>query len=377
MGANPMKAHFHVALFLVACGSDDNGSGSNAPSGCSGSEYCAEDHWVCRPGIAKDYCADEQTATVIAADGSQTTETLPKADNPDVDCFYVYPTVALTQPAGNIPDFSNLEDILVPVRAQAAPFSAVCRVFAPLYHQITLSTYGAPGGDAALETAYADVEAAFDAYLSNWNGGRDFIVMGHSQGAHMIRRLLQRKLETDDALRSRMVAALPIGSVGDITVPVGELVGGTFEELALCASKEERGCMITYDSAAATVAGTGALPAGQTTDLACVNPAAVGSDELTSFRETLIPTLKYAGQFGMGQAPDYPTTFVAFHGLYSGACVRGSTGAVNLQVSYTPPATTTLPSPVNLETQIMHVLDYSFPLGDLLDVTQAKIDARP
>jgi hypothetical protein len=378
-----MKLPYVLALLLLACGSDDGGGKGDdtgdspdaaAPVKCTGGDYCDDDKWVCRPGIENDYCAEEQTATILAPDGSESTRTLPKADAPEVDCFYVYPTVALTQPIGNIPDFSNLEDILVPVRAQAVPFTAVCRVFAPFYHQITLSTYGSPQFEEAIETAYTDVEAAFDTYMNTWNGGRDFVLFGHSQGAHMTRRLLQRKIETDDALRSRMVVALPIGPVGDITVPPGEVVGGTFEKLPLCTSKAERGCVVTYDSTAAVVAGSGTAPAGATADVACVNPAAIGSDEIATFRQTLIPTMRYAGQFGMGQAPDLPTTFVGVEGLYSGACARSAVGAMALQVSYTPPSGATLASPVNLQTQLMHIVDYSFPLGDLLDITQAKID---
>jgi len=367
-------AFLALGLPIVGCGSD---STSEDAAPCSGSEYCQEDLWVCRPGIAHDYCAEEQSVTVLAPDGTQSTETLPKATNPAVDCFYVYPTVALTQPVGNIPDFSNLTDVLVPVRAQAVPFSAVCRVFAPLYHQITLTTFGTAEQDQYLQVAYADVEAAFDTYMSSWNGGRDIILLGHSQGSHMLRRLLQRKIETDDALLSKMVVAMPIGPVGDITVPVGETVGGTFQKLPLCASEQERGCIIAYDSVAAVVAGSGTAPAGQTLDPACVNPAALGSTEVMPFRETLVPTKNFAGQFGMGQAPDYPTTFVGFYAFYSGACARGSSGGLGLQLSFTPPAGTTLASPVNLETQLMHILDYSFPLADLLDVAQAKIDAKP
>jgi len=371
-----MRIALALAFLLVGCSSDST-DGDSGSGPCSGSEYCQDDLWVCRPGIAHDYCAEEQTATVIGADGTQSTETLPKATNPEVDCFYIYPTVALTQPVGNIPDFSNLADILVPVRAQAVPFSAVCRVFAPLYHQITLNTFGSAEAEKDLDIAYADVEAAFDTYLSSWNGGRDFILLGHSQGSHMLRRLLQRKIETDEALRSKLIVAMPIGPVGDITVPVGESVGGTFQTLPLCTSTDERGCIIAYDSVAAVVAGSGTALSGQTADPACVNPAAIGSSELAPFRETLIPTKNSAGQFGMGQAPDFPTTFVAFYGFYSGACARSTAGALGLQVSFTPPPGTTQPSPVNLETQLMHILDYSFPLGDLLDDARAKIAAKP
>lgn len=70
-------------------------------------------------------------------------------------------------------------------------------------------------------------------------------------------------------------------------------------------------------------------------------------------------------------------SFLAIYDFYSGACARGSSCGLGLQVSFTPPAGTTLASPVNLETQLMHILDYSFPLADLLDLAQAKIDAKP
>ncbi|MBM4364032.1 MAG: hypothetical protein FJ104_15235, partial [Deltaproteobacteria bacterium] len=98
---------------------------------------------------------------------------------------------------------------------------------------------------------------------------------------------------------------------------------------------------------------------------------------LTKFRETLIPTKQYAGQFGAATAPDYPTTFLSLRGYYSGACARGAAGGLSLQVSYTPPAGAPATSQVDLEKQLMHLLDYSFPMGDLLDVVGAKIDARP
>src|SRR4051794_20608196 len=87
-------------LSLPACGSgDDDSSPSefdpNKPISCEGEGYCPNDMWLCRPGSDKNYCREKQTATVFAADGSQSEETLPKAAKPKIDCFYVYPTVAV------------------------------------------------------------------------------------------------------------------------------------------------------------------------------------------------------------------------------------------------------------------------------------------
>lgn len=79
------------------------------------------------------------------------------------DCFYVYPTVST--------DTTTLSD-LVPdaaernvVRLQLARFGTKCRLFAPLYRQLTLAAMGrahAAGNESPdfLGLGYEDVRAA-------------------------------------------------------------------------------------------------------------------------------------------------------------------------------------------------------------------------
>jgi hypothetical protein len=64
------------------------------------SEFYSVDHrWLCRPDL-DDVCDADYDVTVIQADGSRTVEPFSPAEDPPIDCFYAYPTVAFDE-AGN------------------------------------------------------------------------------------------------------------------------------------------------------------------------------------------------------------------------------------------------------------------------------------
>ncbi|MCA9713043.1 MAG: DUF3089 domain-containing protein, partial [Myxococcales bacterium] len=157
--------------------------------------------------------------------------------------------------------FADHGPMLDPLLSQAARFTGQCRVFAPLYRQITFTTYARSDTEAYLEDAYVDVAAAFARYLE-LAPDRPFVIMGHSQGSHMTRRLIQRVIEPDAGLRGRMIAALLIG---------GDVLDDSFTEVPRCTSDEQVGCVIAYRSFAE------GYPPGTppTPGLTCVNPAAL------------------------------------------------------------------------------------------------------
>lgn len=381
-------SHRGLAVLLVlttwACGSPDDADGGTevepASEGCPASEtYCADDQWLCRPGIEQDYCVEETTLTVIEEDGSETLETLEVAEDPAVDCFYVYPTVRLAFSADLSPDYSNLQDILTPLRAQAQPFSSVCRVFAPLYHQASLGAYSSANRDEFLDEAFEDVLAAFDTYVEHYSEGRDFVLLGHSQGADMLARLIARRVEQDEGLLSRMVVAIPIGSVGRITVPAGETVGGSFDNVPVCSTREQRGCFVTWDSGIAGDANGERAAAGMETP--CVNPASFDY-EPTRLSGSYFITRQHTTGITSGSSPDYPTTFVVMRDAYTGRCVAASNGQNLFEIEFSPRDGDTRTELIPLDSlpnlpglPAMHLLDYAFATEDLLAVTQAKIDA--
>jgi Protein of unknown function (DUF3089) len=344
--------------------------------------YANASMWLCGAGAAHDYCLDPQTATAILPDLTQTTSTLGPASDPPVDCFYVYPSVDVTDPAGNIPTFSNLPDILDPVHEQAAPFSQVCKVYAPLYHQATYESYFSANADQYLEVAYADVAAAFQQYLTAWNGGRDFVLLGHSQGTHMLRRLIQRVIETNPDLQKHLVVAILNGSLGDITVPKGQLVGGSFQSTPLCTSDAQRGCLISVNTFAkgyepTSTYGTG-FSVGSNMDIACTNPAALagGKARLTSsafFTQFQNPNIDPP------QSSVVSTTFAVYGNLYAGECLPAVNGLSFFEIDPEPLAGDTRNNPIPFSNVYydpallgLHLLDYAFPMQDLIGAVQKR-----
>jgi hypothetical protein len=201
---------------------------------------------------------------------------VPVADRaePTFDCFYVYPTVSRAL-ATNAPRRVTPELAYV-VRAQAVRFQRVCRLFAPVYRQVTLLGLATGGysDEQARAVAHADVVAAWREYLATENDGRPFLLLGHSQGSLELVRLIREQIEPRAALRSRLVSAMLLG--GPVTVPVGADVGGTFRLLPACRSTNQAGCIVAYHTFADTppdpsLFGRTGLP-GQ--EVLCVNPAA-------------------------------------------------------------------------------------------------------
>ncbi len=176
-------------------------------------------------------CRTDLDATALGTDGKPVPVPFTAAPHPLADCFYVYPTVDMALVAGNHTDFADTSRMREVARAQVARFSSVCRVFVPLYRQMTIGTYFAPADEhqRRFETAYQDVLAAFRYYLAHFDDGRGIVLLGHSQGAQLVEKLLQTLFDDDPAMRARLVVAMPIG--GDVDVATGSTRGGTFHKL--------------------------------------------------------------------------------------------------------------------------------------------------
>ena len=213
-----------VVLVLANACSDDNDSLVEAFSG----PYADEALWLCKPGIAPDRCLDlDQDITHVFEDDNMAVFEHEAAVDATFDCFYVYPTVDLRGEPGNMLDLSDDTLMLRPLYNQAARFTGLCNVFAPKYRQMTIGSYSVddPLNSEFFMLGYADVEEAFDQYLLE-NPGRDFVLIGHSQGAHVLLELLENRFENARALRKRLISALVIGAGRRLEVPPGELSGG-------------------------------------------------------------------------------------------------------------------------------------------------------
>ena len=181
----------------------------------------------------------------MKADGSRSIETFTATADAKFDCFYVYPTVSL-DPTPNSDMVAGQEEKLV-AAFQAARFTKHCRVFAPLYRQVTLTALrsimlGKPvAADRAL--AYNDVKAAWQQYLEYDNHGRGVVLIGHSQGSGVIKALVADAIE-GTPVQKQIISVLIPGT--NVAVPEGKDVGGDLKSTPLCHRAGDTGCVVSY-----------------------------------------------------------------------------------------------------------------------------------
>src|ERR1700760_305302 len=109
-------------------------------------DYANPALWLCRPDLKDNKCKVDLDATVIAADGKTRIEKFVPAKDPKIDCFFVYPTVSMDPgwQSDFVPDRMEFDDI----KLQFARFGSVCRTFAPIYRQTTLTALRVASGGA-------------------------------------------------------------------------------------------------------------------------------------------------------------------------------------------------------------------------------------
>jgi pimeloyl-ACP methyl ester carboxylesterase len=339
--------------------------------------------WLCRPGERPNPCVTSLTTTVVRRNGHTSVVRTAPAASPPVDCFYVYPTVS-DEATVNANLRIGLPQIAV-ATTQAARFSQVCNVYAPVYRQITLSALDHPQritlADARI--TYRSVLTAFRSYLEHYNHGRGIVLIGHSQGATVLIKLIQQQIDDSAALRKRLVSALIMG--GNVTVPKGRTEGGDFAHIPACTSSGQTGCVVAYSSFAATPpadsqfarttsdAGVGLLaPRAPPRDLRilCVNPAAPAGG--TAPLDAYLPSFALSAMASPGQQLSVTTPWVAFPGEYTGHC-ETSGNATWLQVTPAAPGDHR-PSLTRVEQPAigLHVLDVNIALGDLVRLVAAQ-----
>jgi hypothetical protein len=342
--------------------------------------------WLCKPGANPNPCVGSLQTTVIDSSGQSHVENPPNAKRPPIDCFYVYPTVSDDKTTNS--DLSIDPEEVAIAQFQASRFSQRCRVFAPMYRQLTLQAIGAPSipHDAVL-TAYSDVLAAWKEYMRRYNHGRGVVLIGHSQGSGMLEQLIRQKIDKFRAARRGLVSAILLG--GNVTVKQGSNVGGVFRHVPGCRSARRTGCVIAFstfnqtppDNAVFGKPGAVSDFFGRSgrTDLQvlCTNPAALrgGSAPL----HTLTPTLEFPGTIGLGvkilyngSPPAAPTPWVEPQDHYTGRCVQ-SNGANVLMISPVDGARQLTPVPD--ATWGLHLADGNIALGNLVDDVGAETKA--
>jgi hypothetical protein len=354
---------------------DQADAGANADADEAGSQPTV---WLCRPGLASNPCEAPRGATAIAADGAATPEAAEAGGQP-IDCFYVYPTVS-AQPGINADLTIDPAETGVAI-AQASRFSEVCRVFAPMYRQITLAgLFSTSLDDAARERAYADVVAAWKDYLANDNQGRGVVLVGHSQGAYTLDRLIAEHVDGDDAVRAKLVSALLIG--GNVRVPEGADVGVDFQHVPACRARDQVGCVVGYSSfdeppGAGSRFGRTVTPGAR---VLCTNPADLAGSASADLHPYFPTSTGGSIVQPPGGGPAVATPWVTYPGLFRASC-KEQDGASWLQIDDVRAAGDVRPKLAGSlgPSWGLHLYDVNVALGDLVALVkhQAIVWAAP
>ncbi len=289
--------------------------------------------WFARPGMEND-----PSAWRPAADGSETpgdasndkageslTATAQAAETPaeapfpkgNAAIFFVHPTSYYSRSSWNAPlsdrDSDHRANLFV--QGMASAFADAGDLWAPRYRQATLGAFLATDrvtAGKAIDSAYRDVEEAFDAFLAAQPKDKPIILAGHSQGALHLTTLLRTKI-AGTPLAKRVVAAYIIGWPVSLDTDIAAL------GLPACQAPDQKSCIISWasfadpaDPAMVTDAYDGTIgfdgrPRADTRML-CTNPI-TGIPDTAAAAEANIGTLK-------------PT-----EGFKSGSLVAGKIGA--------------------------------------------------
>jgi hypothetical protein len=309
----------------------------------------------------------------------------PKAlANPPIDCFYVYPTVSDEKTGNSDLQIQSTERSIA--LYQVARYSQYCRVYAPMYRQVTLAGFALPGTSGSTSKAnralpVTDVENALEDYLTHDNHGRGFVLIGHSQGSLVLRTVIAQKVDPKPSVRRRLLSAILLG--GNVLVKRNSGIGGDFKHIPACRANTQLGCVIafsTFDQPVPPKSLFGrpgslgrAAPKGD--EVLCTNPAnlAGGSGVL----DTIQPSAPFAPgstiALGLGvlnwKVPMPPTVFWASPNSYTARC-EDSGGAHVLEVTARNGAQTPTPAPT--PDWGLHLLDANLALGNLISIVRSE-----
>lgn len=229
---------------------------------------------------------------------------LPADNSKNVDIFYVYPTSWYKEEPTE-PNFCEIDNRIMLLGApsafnkQATAFETVGNIYAPYYRQVdayySLSLPEEERWNVTDSIPAKDVIAAFDYYIKNYNKGKPFILVGHSQGAIVLLLLLKNYMYDNPDAYSRMVCAYIIG------YPVTAEFMNANRHLKFAEGADDTGVIVSFNTQSPSVTLGANIAIGNNIGLV-INPInwkkdetlAMASESLGSFMP--IDTL---GNYGM------------------------------------------------------------------------------
>ncbi|PKP71948.1 MAG: hypothetical protein CVT83_02465 [Alphaproteobacteria bacterium HGW-Alphaproteobacteria-5] len=222
------------------------------------------------------------------------------------------------------------------------------------------------------------------------NQGRAVVLVGHSQGAGVIARLVQNEIE-GKPVQDRILSVILAGY--RLQVPVGKDVGGDFKTIPLCRADGQTGCAINFATFRAASppppdAQAFGASAGPGLEAACTNPAALAGGDaplhayLGTGREMVTASGEQQGPW-TNPPQEIAQPFVQVPGLLSGACRRDANHhylAVTLHPDPAGKRTNDIVGDLVIDGRKrpdwgLHRIDVNLVMGNLVDVVQAQSQA--
>ncbi|MDU5333151.1 DUF3089 domain-containing protein [Enterococcus sp.] len=209
-----------------------------------GSDYSNADNWLSKP-----------------------TEITSQAD-----VFMLYPTAYAqkdenSSPVAKIDDATMRAGAQVFLATQGSAFDTSGNIYAPYYRQLDANWLYSKSKTEQNEyvdgVPKADVYAAFDYYIKHENNNRPFILVGHSQGARMIKAILYDYFKNNPGVSDRMIAAYVLGQ----SVTQQEMNDNP--QVKFATGPDDTGVVVSYNTVAPDF--TGELPTWDEGALA-INP---------------------------------------------------------------------------------------------------------
>ena len=357
-------------------------------------DYADKQAWLCRPDkTTGNACNVDLTATVVKADGSESVEHFKADPNAKIDCFYVYPTVS--NDPGVISDMKAGPEETNVVKVQFARLGAKCRLYAPLYRQVTLTALVAgmsgkplPGQNdpATRATGYDDVVDAWNWYLAHENHGRGVVLVGHSQGSGVLTRLIKNEID-GKPVQKKLVSAILMGT--RLPVEKGKETG-LFQNIPLCTKPSQTGCVIAYASFRDTVPPPSNSLFGRVQEpgqiAACTNPANLtpgGKGTFHAYMSNLQIVNSSNSVTWVKGKPNPKTPFVEVPGLLTGQCVQKdgfSYLQVHVNADPADPRADDINGDVVQNGQVnaswgLHLIDANLAMGNLVSIVGAEEQA--
>ncbi|HRW95357.1 MAG TPA: DUF3089 domain-containing protein [Bacteroidales bacterium] len=182
---------------------------------------------------------------------------LPANGTKNADVFYVYPTAWHKEDPAE-PNFCAVDHPVMQLGSQSAferqatAFETAGNIYAPYYRQADAAyTLTLPPAErwAVIDSIPAkDAIAAFDHYIKNYNNGKPFILVGHSQGAQVLLILLNKYMTEHADVYARMVCAYIIG------YPVTAEFMNANQHLKFAEGADGTGVIVSYNTQSPSVA---------------------------------------------------------------------------------------------------------------------------